>query len=414
MPRALVLYHYFFPDDVVSAVHMAELCEGLAERGWEITAMPCNRSCREEGLSFPASERWRNIEIRRVWRPALRQSSGMGRLLNAAWMISRWSIAALRKKNAPQALVIGTDPVLSLIVARVWKWLRPEVRIAHWCFDLYPEAALAEGTLRANSPMLKLAQTLLRPAYNCCDLIADIGSCMRSRLESYPSGARRTTMTPWALAEPAHPLPIHAGARRNIFGNARLALLYSGNFGRAHSFRTLLDLAGILEPAGGTLAFSVRGNRVRDLKDAARLHANVLFVPYASSAALEARLSAADIHVVSLREEWTGAVVPSKFFGALAVGRPLIFAGSPESAIAKWITEHCVGWVLTLQNLESVAQELAELSLSRDVLIRMFRHCHHVYQQNFSRLRVTDQWNRELRQMLRVEVDPARARAAGA
>jgi hypothetical protein len=35
---------------------------------------------------------------------------------------------------------------------------------------------------------------------------------------------------------------------------------------------------------------------------------------------LAARLSAADVHNISLREDWTATVIPSKFFGALAIG----------------------------------------------------------------------------------------------
>jgi colanic acid biosynthesis glycosyl transferase WcaI len=415
MPQALVFYHYFHPDDVVSAVHMAELCQALAEKGWEITAMPCNRSCRDERRSFRPEENWRGVKIRRIWRPALRQSSGIGRLFNSVWMISRWSFAALVWKDVPRTLIIGTDPVLSVVVARVWKWLRPETRIVHWCFDLYPEAALANGSLRPRGSLFKMTQALLGPAYNCCDLIVDIGACMRRKLDGYPSAARRLTMTPWALAEPAQSLPIHAAERESIFGDTSLALLYSGNFGRAHSCDRLVALAKLLEPAGAKLAFSVRGNGVDELRLATRSQPNVLFVPFASQERLEARLSAADIHVVSLRDEWTGTAVPSKFFGALAVGRPLIFAGSPDSAIARWITEHRVGWVLTDRNIESVAEEVRKLCAAPEALSRMFQHCHYVYQNNFSKRRVTEQWDYELRRLLGLDAaETHRAHAASA
>lgn len=400
MPKALVFYHYFHPDDVVSAVHVAELCQALAQKGWQMTAMPSNRSCREDRPAFNAGENWRDVEIRRVWRPPLRQSSGLGRLLNAGWMISRWSLEALVTKDVPETIIIGTDPVLSVLVARVWKWLRPTTQIVHWCFDLYPEAAIADGTLKPAGVLAKMMKALLKPAYRSCDLIVDIGSCMRRSLEAYPSSARRTTITPWALAEPSRALPVNWTERRNIFGDADLTLLYSGNFGRAHSFDRLLALARMLKPAGAKLAFSIRGNRVDELRQAAASDTNVVFVPFAPRGEVESRLSAADIHVVSLRDEWTGTVVPSKFFGALAVGRPLLFAGSPDSAIAKWITQHHVGWVLTPRNIEAIAEELKELCASPEALRRKFYHCHNVYQEHFSKSRAADQWDYELRSLL--------------
>ena len=86
--------------------------------------------------------------------------------------------------------------------------------------------------------------------------------------------------------------------------------------------------------------------------------ANIRFAGFADESELMLRLTAADIHLVSLRDDWTGTVVPSKFFGAIAVGRPVLFAGSPDSAIAKWITEFEIGWVLDDSADDRVANQL--------------------------------------------------------
>src|SRR5690242_17462692 len=64
MYRALVLYHYFHPDDVVSSTHVSELAEGLVQRGWHVTAMPCNRGCRDESLRYPPEDKWNGVHIR--------------------------------------------------------------------------------------------------------------------------------------------------------------------------------------------------------------------------------------------------------------------------------------------------------------------------------------------------------------
>jgi len=178
MPRALIFYHYFFPDDVVSATHISELAQGLVRRGWDVTAMPSNRGCRDETNKYPRSDQWMGVRIRRIWRPPIPQASSLGRLVNALWMITRWSLAAL-SPNPPDVIIIGTDPVLSVLVARFWKLIRPKTRIVHWCFDLYPEAAIADGVIKEGGVFHRLLRWLLRPAYRACDLIADIGICMR-------------------------------------------------------------------------------------------------------------------------------------------------------------------------------------------------------------------------------------------
>ena len=402
-PRVLLLYHYFYPDDVVSAQHFSQLAEELKLRNWLITAMPCNRGCHNPSETYAPYEIWNGIEIRRVWRPRFGRSSAAGRIINAFWMICAWSLAACRKKAIPDVdvLVIGTDPVLSVLVALPWKLLRPRTRVVHWCFDLYPEAAVAEGLLREKSLLVGAMNYALKRAYGACDLIADIGSCMREKLGSFHSSAKQTTLTPWALTEPAGPLGTDHSERECVFGHAKLAILYSGNFGRAHSSDLLLELAQCLRHESVTFAFSVRGNQSQTLKQAVEnRYDNITFVPFASRQQLAKRLSAADIHVASLKPEWTGTVVPSKFFGSLAVGRPVIFEGSPASAVAKWIGQYGVGWVLTRETLDYVATELMRMANSPKSLRNMQRHCHRVYDDNFARKRIVGEWDKSLCDLL--------------
>lgn len=394
MPSALVLYHFLYPDDVVSSLHVSELCYGLAERGWDVTAAPCNRGCRDESRTY-RSVVWKGVHFRRIWRPRFKQASSVGRILNSLWMISRWNLLAFTMRRKPDVVIIGTDPVLSVVAAIAWKRVRG-VRVVHWCFDLYPEAAVAHGLLAENGRAIRWMRRLLALAYRCCDAIVDVGSCMRFRLDRYAGRAKRATILPWALAEPVAPLPVDSAERTTLFGDAKLALLYSGNFGLAHECKNTLVLARKLRANGVKLIFSARGNGLDELR--AQIgpdDSNIGFVPFASESQREARLASADVHVVSLRKSWTGVVVPSKFFGALAAGRPVLFEGSEDSAIARWIREHRVGWVLG--DVERVAAELLALADSPGETDELRLRCHRVYQENFSRSRAIDQFDTLLR-----------------
>jgi colanic acid biosynthesis glycosyl transferase WcaI len=397
------LYHYFHPDDVVSARHFSDFCRELAARGWQVEAIPCNAGCRDERKAYPQVEQWNGVYIHRVWRPRFRQASALGRVLNAVWMIIAWSSAILRRRNGsvPDVLLIGTDPVLSILVSLAVKRLRPTVRVAHWCYDLYPEAATAEGIFQENSLIVRLLKRVLRAAYRSCDLVADLGSCMRTRLEAYGHLCRKVTLVPWALSEPERVLPPDRAMRRQLFGNAAVALLYSGNFGRAHSCDEFLQLARCLRGQSIHFCFGVRGNRVKELRAAVRRDdSNVSFADFAPESELAKRLAAADVHLVSLRPEWTGVVVPSKFFGSLAAGRPVIFAGSPNAALAQWINAYGVGWVLDRSSIEKVARDLRRLVEAPDELAVLQRRCHEVYHAHFSRCQTMDRWDQELQVLL--------------
>ena len=401
-PSIAVLYQFFPPDDVVSAVLFGDLCSGLAERGWQVSAFPCVWGCRDESIRFAPSEDWKGISMHRLWRPRFRQSSGAGRLLNAAWMIARWSLLAITLRPHPDVLLVGTDPILSVLVARSWRLFSPRTKIAHWCFDLYPEAAIADGLLPPQGLLARVFSGLMRSAYRRCSLIADLGPCMRRMLLRYPSTAKRETRVPWALEEEDAPLPAAASERADLFGEAPLALLYSGSFGRAHSYEEVLSLAELLHPHGGKLVFSVRGNREAELRQAAQERsAEIQFVPFAPPGRLRDRLACADVHVVTLRPAWTGMVVPSKFFGALSAGRPVLFAGSPESSLAQWICEFQVGWVLTKENLHQVSELLLDYANSPQQIDAMQHRCLATYRSEFCRRVQIDQWDRSLKSLLK-------------
>lgn len=45
-PSVLLAYHFYAPDDVVSAVHYTQFAEELAKRDWDVTVLTSNRYCR--------------------------------------------------------------------------------------------------------------------------------------------------------------------------------------------------------------------------------------------------------------------------------------------------------------------------------------------------------------------------------
>jgi len=297
---------------------------------------------------------------------------------------------------------------MSILVALPWKIIRPRIRIAHWCFDLYPEAAFAEQLIPEHGLLAKTLNCLMAAAYRQCDLLADLGPCMKARLTEYKDARGAVTTIPvWAIAEPVAAAPVDQWERHSLFGETKLALLYSGSLGKAHCYEQVFDLATRFSPEEAGFVFSSRGNRLPELIQAIkRAPSNVKIVDFATLEALEMRLSAADIHIVTLRPEWTGTVIPSKFVGSLAIGRPVLFIGSASSSIAKWIHEYDVGWVIDTENSSDgnyklqvgrIAQELMELAENTTQLQILFSHCHSVYQGNFSKQRTLELWHKELR-----------------
>ena len=317
-------------------------------------------------------------------------------------MLAAWAgRGAFGRRHCHEVMIVGTDPILGVLAALPWRLFRRHCIIAHWCFDLYPEAAIAEGMISPNSWIVAILKRILAVAYRHCNLLADLGDCMAERLRNYRSPAHALTLPPWALVEPELPELPDIPTRHQLFGNARLGLLYSGSFGRAHEYREFLLLARLLRGESIHFCFAGRGNRAEELRAAIEPDdTNISFAGFAPENELAKRLGACDLHLVSLREDWTGTVVPSKFFGALAAGRGVIFAGSETSAIARWIRQYQVGWVLTSENVREVADGLRRLESSNQESSELSRRCHEVYTRHFSRELILDRWDQELRRLL--------------
>jgi glycosyltransferase involved in cell wall biosynthesis len=417
----LLCYHFFHPDDVVSARMFTDLAVEQTRRGWQVSVLTSNRLWRDPHAQLPRFERWNDVEIHRVFRPPWDQARPFERLGNSAWMLASWlararSLGAQRDGAQPasaqpasaqparsfDAIVVGSDPAFSALMAPVLRRMFPRAAIVHWCFDLYPEAITAEGI--GQTHVEKAARGLMRIAYGAYDALVDIGPRMRERLAEYGASGRQETLVPWALAETDRPIAVDTTARRALFPDAKLALLYSGTMGRAHEFSAFLRLARICRARTGnaiSICFSVRGNRADELtREITPDDTNVSLAPFADEATLHARLAAADLHLVSLRADWAGVVVPSKFFASLAVGRPVLYAGPADSEIARWIAEHDIGFRVTDGTTDEVADRLHRLLDDGDGLARLRERALAVYRREWSKAVTNDRWDRLLRDLL--------------
>ncbi|MBI2603632.1 MAG: hypothetical protein HYW48_11325 [Deltaproteobacteria bacterium] len=401
MARVAVFYQFFYPDEIVSAQIKTDLCLGLKEFGWEVVAFSSNRSCRTKRAAFPLFEVWRGIEIHRVWRPDFSQNSGLGRIINALWMICGWSAYAISNARKCDVMIVGTEPIFGIMISLIWKLVNPKIKVATWTFDLYPEAAVADRILKETGLVTRTLRSILTRVYKSVHLVVNLGPCMKIKLDSYGLQMKQVTIVPWALYEPEKVVLIDVAERESVFGKAELALLYSGSYGRAHCIDHIPELAKTIA-AFGKIVFSVGGPCKRDLIDAlAKFHVqNVKVIEMADQSRLLERLSSADIHIVSLRREWVGSVVPSKFFGALSIGRPILFIGDSNSSLAIWIRAYKIGWVLGADLESQDARSLMAFSTQPAQKERMFAHCFSVYRKYFSRRESIITWNSELKKLL--------------
>ena len=88
---------------------------------------------------------------------------------------------------------------------------------------------------------------------------------------------------------------------------------------------------------------------------------NIVFKPYQPLELLPQSLAAADSHLVILRPDMEGCIVPSKFYGAAASGRPVIFLGSPDGEVARILARSDAGLSIPLGDSTGLARAILRL-----------------------------------------------------
>ena len=299
--------------------------------------------------------------------------------------------------------VLGTDPQFGYFMLPFMRLIKPRSKLIYWGFDLYPEAISANnmGTL---SRLAKALYPLTRFCYAQLDGVVDIGPCMRKLLDGYEHHAATATLVPWALSESDKPLAPDPVTRKALFGDVRLTLLYSGTIGKAHEFDCFIDLARELRLRNASVAicFAGHGNRYTELRSMVGSEdTNIHFAGFADETQLAKRLSSGDIHLISLRHGWEGVVVPSKFFGSLAAGRPLLYEGSSGSSIKTWIDKYQVGYVIDKVNIQQIADELCRLANEPKLLYEKQLNAIMCYNENFAKMKVINGWDEYIQKIVR-------------
>src|SRR5690606_32983651 len=91
---------------------------------------------------------------------------------------------------------------------------------------------------------------------------------------------------------------------------------------------------------------------------------NIRLMPYQPPARLREIMESGDVHLVSVKEEAAGFLVPSKLYSALAVGRPCVFIGPAQSEAAKVISDFKAGIVLPQGDAQALAEAIKTLRMN--------------------------------------------------
>lgn len=352
--RIVFLNRSYWPDIEATGQLLTDLCEGLAGR-FDVHVVCGQPNSPEPDSEFvSAGVQLRNgVTIHRLRHRQFQKKNSWGRILN---LLSFYNAAKrfLNRCDLGFDIVISeTDPFLLPLAGQAYA-RRNNARHCVYLQDVYPDVAEAVGKL-SSKPVASAIRRKLRSAYQQASKVVVLGRCMRDRLIESPWGlaAERIEIIPnWADCDAIKPLDSDGNEfRKRYCGDDDFVVMHSGNMGLTQRLEVLISAAA--DPAWPSRAklLLVGNGASRDMllahAERLRLPAGRLrFVNYQPRHKLAESLSAADIHVVSMHEKVTGCLCPSKLYGIMAAGRPVIAIADSRTDLCQTVIEREIGWVV--------------------------------------------------------------------
>ena len=368
---------------------MTDLAEGLVGEGVEVTAL-AGRGRYNGGVRLSAREEHQGVKIERAWATSFGKDSLFGRLCDylSFYFGAAWKLAVLPRHDL--VLALTTPPLISLVALVIGR-LRG-MRVVALVQDIYPDVAVSLGALKEKSLLTRLLRRSNRLALRGADRVVVLGECMRGRIESAVGEefyARIDIIHNWADGDEIKPLD----GERNLFVEEqnlkdKFVVLFSGNLGHVNEFATVLEAARLLRDQKDILFLFVGdGARAIEIREFSATHQlqNVRMLPYQSRQVLRHSLAAGDVHLVTLAEGLAGLSVPSKTYGIMASGRPILFVGDTGSTAARLVEKYLCGEVLASGESERLAKTIIRWAGDREEVANLGRAARRAFEERFDR-----------------------------
>lgn len=399
--RIVFVNRYFYPDLSATSQILFDLATRLVEEGLDVHVL-CSRQMYEDPRAdLPAEENVRGVRVHRVATARF----GRDRLVGRAGDYLSFHVAAFRPLlglvRAGDVLVAKTDPplisVLAAVVAR-----RRRALLVNWLQDVFPEVAQHLTERGLPGPVGRVLRGLRNRSLRSARANVVLGTRMREHvLRQRVAAGRIAVIENWADGDAVRPLDAAASRLRLELGlGSRFVVGYSGNFGRAHDADTLLEAARRLRDDAAIVFLMVGGGAgMRHIAAAAAAEGlqNFRFLPYQPREALADSLAAADVHVATLLPELEGLIVPSKFYGILASGRPTLFVGDPDGEVPRVIRDSGCGVAVATGDPDALVAAIRTLRGSPARAREMGHAARTLFEGRYTRVAAFERWRELLR-----------------
>lgn len=395
--RLVFVNRFFYPDHSATSQMLSDLVFGLRETRSDIHVVTSRLLYDDTKIRLASEEEIAGVRVHRVWTSRFGRGTPLGRFFDYLTFYLPAFFYLLKVLRVGDVAIAKTDPpLLSIAVWCAVRWRR--ALLVNWVQDVFPEVAIAAGVRGVRGPVARaltwLRDLTMKPAAVNVVLSPRMADLFRAR--GIPDRSL-AVIANWADGNAIRPLPAADNPLRLKWGlNGKFIAGYSGNLGRVYEFDTILDAAELLQ-TDPSIVFLFVGSGLRHERVQAealrRRLPNVVFKPYQPREELAYSIPLPDVHLVSLLPVMEGFILPSKFYGAIAAGRPIIFIGDRDGELAEEIARYDCGFAVEPNDFRRLADVLRQLCRQPAISHQLGRNARIAFENNFDKSHAILKWN---------------------
>ena len=383
----LIITQVYVPDPASVGQHVADVAKEMVRRGWQVVVYTSARGYDDPSQRYPSRECLDGVDVRRLPLSSFGKRSIPIRLLaQACFMVQAIALGLFTRRLG--LVLVSTSPPFAGIGGAMLSWLR-RVPLVWWVMDLNPDQMVTSGKLSPRSVITRAFDWMNRVTLRRSRAVVVLDRFMQERVVAKLDVPEKIyVLPPWPHEDVLQAVPSRPNAFRDEqgFGDA-FVVMYSGNHGIQNPLKTLLDAARLLEEREDLLFVFIGGGAgkidvERQIAEGAK---NIRSLPFQPLSTIGTSLSAADVHVVSLATEAVGVIHPCKIYGAMTIGRPVLFFGPKASHVGDIFQAGDIGRVVAHGDAQGAVAAIRELvSMGEDGREAMGRRATGIVSTSFS------------------------------
>ena len=353
--QVLVINQFFWPDTAATGQLLTDVTRGMDPKVHAVTVL-----CGMSGYGAVDTSSMPRVKIVRSGGVVFSRGK-IGRVVSYASFFAGAAVRGFRGPKPALVLTLTTPPLISLL-GTLLKSMRGS-RHFIWEMDLYPDIAVDLNVLKPRAVITRLIGTMADFSRKRADGIIVLGEEMKARLIGRGIPEHKILVAEnWADGCEILPAPFDEGP---------LVVHYSGTFGLAHEEHTITEaMRRLRHDIRFRFVFAGGGARRERLEQFCRAEGidTAEFRPYATRSELGRSLAEAHVGLVTQIPETLGAVVPSKTYGIMAAGRPILYVGPRSATPARVLEWHRCGWRIEPGDASGIVRLLEQLERDRDLV----------------------------------------------